>query len=322
MKDWGTVLDRLQRKNQVDVDGEMSYEEAVKKAKKFYKNACSAQLFTDFAPGKKLSEKPVFHHKECRGKRKDNQMRFTVKPVSDQYLREMRHKKHCQTRNGIIGTCEKCQKQFSVNEIVANALSTHIGKNVKTIRFPEPKTSGSGSRLDRFVYELGKDLSWDKEDGCSRALRYFSANALTNVHLTTHTKRCFKKGPECYADLPDCVSDTVEILFNTGIDAWSNWLGQKEDRSMFRFQPRRPIDSVFMNTHNEILTLSTLANTNVMVGMNGRSVLYVTGYQVKSQQQEEMRAFEAVSRVFVALLERQVSRSDNDSKLILFTNQI
>jgi hypothetical protein len=43
-----------------------------------------------------------------------------------------------------------------------------------------------------------------------------------------------------------------------------------------------------------------------MVGMNGRLVLYVTGYNVKSQQKEERMAFEGVSKVLVKLLQSQV----------------
>ena len=223
--------------------------------------------------------------------------------MEEQYLREMRHKRMCHTHGGLIGTCVKCKKVFSVNDIIATAISTHLGKNVRTIPFPE----GNVSRLDRFVYEISKDFTWDMKNEFSKALRYFASNALTNVHLTTHSKRCFKKGSECYANLPDAVCDTAKIMFNPEIDCWTNWYGEKEARTMFRFQPRRPIDSVFMNTHNPDLTKLFGSNNNVLCGMNGRSVMYVTGYQVKSQQKDEARAFEAVSRIFVALLQKQVS---------------
>jgi hypothetical protein len=47
--------------------------------------------------------------------------------------------------------------------------------------------------------------------------------------------------------------------------------------------------------------------TGVQVGMNRRSVLYSTGYQVKSQQKEERHAFEKVSNVLCKVIRKQIS---------------
>jgi len=47
--------------------------------------------------------------------------------------------------------------------------------------------------------------------------------------------------------------------------------------------------------------------------MNGASVIYVTGYQVKAQQNEELVAFEKVSGVMVKILEKQV-RTQNKTQ--------
>jgi hypothetical protein len=102
------------------------------------------------------------------------------------------------------------------------------------------------------------------------------------------------------------VTTEEEIIYNEEPDSWSNWLGRKEIRWMFRLQPKRPISAVFMNTHNPTLTSLLGCNNNVMLGMNGRLVLYVTGYNVKSQQKEERAAFEAVSKVMVKQLQNQV----------------
>ena len=56
-------------------------------------------------------------------------------------------------------------------------------------------------------------------------------------------------------------------------------------------------------------TITTLlgCNNNVMVGMNGRLVLDVTGYNVKSQQKEERVAFEKVPELLVKIFRNQVS---------------
>jgi hypothetical protein len=75
---------------------------------------------------------------------------------------------------------------------------------------------------------------------------------------------------------------------------------------MFRLNPRRPIDAAYMNTHNPTLCSLLGCNNNVLLGMNGRAVFYVTGYNVKSQQKEERAAFEAVSKAVVKQLQTQV----------------
>jgi hypothetical protein len=318
IKDWQKILEILQRKKSaMDKRDEISLQVATNKAKTLYKNACSAELFSDFKPSMPLSEKAPFHHENCRGKRNGEQMRFTVNPVPDEQLRAMRHKRHCHEYQGHIGTCDRCKTEFSINDIVSNALSTHLGNPGQRISFPQGNDT---KRLDRFVYEMGKDFSW-YDDGDpdipgnveerqrSKALRYFASNALTNVHFVSHCTRCFKKGSECYANLPDAVSDKDEIIYNKEFDVWSDWCGRKECRWMFRLQPYRPIDSVYMNTHNPTLTSLLGCNNNVMLGMNGRLVLYVTGYNVKAQQKEERMAFEGVSRVLVKLLQKQVRMS-------------
>ena len=66
-------------------------------------------------------------------------MRFAVKPVEDQILREMRHKAKCHLHNGQIASCQKCLKYFSINEIIENALNVHLGNNEYEFRFPEKR---------------------------------------------------------------------------------------------------------------------------------------------------------------------------------------
>jgi hypothetical protein len=304
IRDWRTILKTLQRGESTEDNEEISYKSALIKAKKFYKNACSAELFSDFAPHKPLADKAVFHHEGCRGKRKDDQMRYTVNAVSDQNLREMRHKRMCVGHQGKIASCGKCAKTFTMNEIVSNGLTTHVGKSTKQIPFPD----GNVKRLDRVVYEQQKDFKWDEKDERSQAARYFASNALTNVHLTNHATRCFKNGKECFANLPDAVAPEMCVIYSAEFDVWADYIGNKENRHMFRLQPARPIDSVFMNTQNPTITSLLGINNNVMVGMNGKLVLYVTGYQVKCQQKEETAAYEAVSVVLLKILRKKVSK--------------
>ena len=304
VRNWNKVLTVLQgRQMSMDAD-EMPYISAVKEAKAFHDNACSAQLFSEFqAPEGVLSEKPVFHHSPCARRRRPKEMRFTVEPVPDQALRDMRHKRLCQQHQGRIACCGRCGRFFSVNEIVENALNANLaqGSN-EPILFPD-----STRRLDRHVYEMQKNFSWLDGTEKEKAVRYLASNALVNVHCVTHCNRCFKKGSECYTNLPERVFDKTKIVYCEEPDVWCNWLGVKEYRCMFRFYAKRSIEDAFMNTHSPGLTSMLGCNTNVIMGMNGRSVFCVTGHNVKSQQKEERAAFEKVSDVLVRSMEKQVS---------------
>jgi hypothetical protein len=127
------------------------------------------------------------------------------------------------------------------------------------------------------------------------------------VDLTTYSQWCFKKNIECYANLPDGISESDILVYNFENDVWSNWFGEKERRFMLRFQPKRNVEDVFMNIHNPTINKLLICNNNVQLGMNGRSILYSTGYQVKSQQKEERYAFEKVSEVLCKVIRKQVS---------------
>ena len=126
------------------------------------------------------------------------------------------------------------------------------------------------------------------------------------MHFTKHTNRCFKKGPECYANLPERVCNAPKLIYDEESYTWSDWCGNKFPTYIFRFEAERKIEDAFMNTHNPDLTSLLGCNTNVMVGMNGSMVHYVTGYQAKSQQKEERVAFERVSAILLKVLRKQV----------------
>jgi hypothetical protein len=307
IKNWNRVMNILQRKkDEIPSTGDWKLYDANRYAKAMFKNACSARLFSDFEVGKPLSEHAIFAHENCRSERNRKEMRFTVKPVDDQDLRDMRHKHECHKFNGRIASCLKCLKNFSINGIIENAMNKHIGNIDYAFKFPESQRC---KPLDRMAYEMGKDFAWMNRPIIEQSIRYFVGNAITNVHLTTHSQRCFKKKIECYANLPDGISESDILVYNLENDLWSNWFGEKERRFMLRFQPKRNVEDVFMNIHNPTINKLLMCNNNVQVGMNGRSILYSTGYQVKSQQKEERYAFEKVSEVLCKVIRKQVSNA-------------
>ncbi len=307
IKNWNRVMNILQRKrDETPSTGDWKIYDANRYAKAMFANACSARLFSDFQVDKPLSEHAVFAHENCRSEWKPKKMRFTVKPVDNQTLRNMRNKLLWQESNGRIASCLKCKKFFSINGIIENAMQVYLRSNDNKFRFPESQRC---KPMDRIAYEMGKDFSWMNRTIPEQSIRYFVGNAITNVHLTMHSQRCFKKKIECYANLPDGISESDILVYNLENDLWSNWFGEKERRFMLRFQPKRNVEDVFMNIHNPTINKLLMCNNNVQVGMNGRSILYSTGYQVKSQQKEERYAFEKVSEVLCKVIRKQVSNA-------------
>ena len=294
VKNWKDVLQTLQQKQ----SSQQEFKYTSRSALAFYRSICSASLFKDFdnANGV-LNKQSVFHHDCIRESRRPKVMRFTCVPVEDQILREMRHKQLCHEHGGHIATCPKCDHRFRINDVVATAIKCHMGD---AFGFPD-----RNKRLERLLYESYKHHTYWAESKDIIAFRYFVSNALVNVHLPCHATRCFKKGPECYANLPDSVTPKTQIVFEDESDLWADCFANRERRFMFRFYPMRDIGDVFMNTHSPILTNLLLTNTNVMFGMNGQSVFYVTGYNIKAQQKEENYAFERLSETIMKTIARQ-----------------
>jgi len=307
IKDWKTMLRILQKKGKGIENQSTTFRESVTKAKRFCENATSATLFSDCCDGEPLSQgKAVFHHENCRSKRREEVMLFTVNPMENQQLREMRHKTLCHKHMGGVAKCEKCQKIFSVDELVENALNTHFstGTANSVHRFPG---GNHNKRLDTLVHELQKDHSWLHGTNEEQAKRHFASNALVNVHLTSHTNRCFKKGEECFANLPAAPCENTKIMCGEQPCCWSNFMGEKEGRFMFRFEPKRRTEDSFINTHHPLTTSLLGCNNNVMVGMNGRLVFHVTSCGSKSTQEEESAAFQSISRLLLDVLRKQAS---------------
>jgi hypothetical protein len=67
-----------------------------------------------------------------------------------------------------------------------------------------------------------------------------------------------------------------------------------------------------MNVHSPILTKAFANNTNVLAGMNGPVVFYVTGYQAKKQQKEERYAYTKVSETICKMINNQNDDTTND----------
>jgi hypothetical protein len=294
LKNWQPLMRLVQLR---DRDSESS--NAQREMNKFCANISSAQLFADFeSPNGLLCDHKPFEHDNCVHWRGIKRKRlYACEVVDDQVLRDMRHKKKCRIHCGLLGKCPKCNTNYTVNEIVTSALKHHLG--LESYQYPD-----TNRRLDRFVYNAQHDKNWYKRDEKSVALRYFANNALVNIHSPFHATRCFYRSQECFANLPEMPLEKNTIHFKEAFDVWFDFKGDKEQRFMFRFYPKRNIEDVFMNVHSTVLTKCFANNTNVLAAMNGPVVFYVTGYQAKKQQKEERQAYTKVSETIFKMIQK------------------
>lgn len=219
-----------------------------------------------------------------------------VKGVDEKQMHEMRHKRKCREHTGHLAMCE-CGKELRIDNLNAEAVN-HVMQSSK-FQFPD-----LNARLDNYLFNEQMNVDWCTQIPKLQQRRYFMGSVFHNHHLTTHTKRCFAKGCQCYAKLPDipCKDDAFD--FKAVPDEWFDLFGESTEYMMFRFRPARTLRDAFMNTHSPILTKSLGYNTNVMVAMNGPCVFYVTGYQAKGQQKEEMQAYSKVAEVVAGMIKK------------------
>jgi hypothetical protein len=65
----------------------------------------------------------------------------------------MRHKTLCHELDGQVASCVRCKKFFRINDVIQNALNSHLGKkNEIEFQFPEKRCKP----LDGIVYEMEK----------------------------------------------------------------------------------------------------------------------------------------------------------------------
>ena len=138
---------------------------------------------------------------------------------------------------------------------------------------------------------IQKDFLWATVDEATVAKRYFAGNdALYNFHLPNHTNQCFRKSPECFANLPEEPFKILKLHYEEEMISCADWCG-KPPRAIFCYDGKRNSEDASMNVHNKLITLVPgLNDDNVTGGLNRSSVFYCIGYNTKSRQKEERKA--------------------------------
>lgn len=297
IKGWNSLLQRIMEQSgsnqQLKADATL--------LKKYVSHCSSSSIFDEFQTGRCFGDHATFYHENCRSTRRHTTSRYTVTPVPERQFAEMRNKCFCHIHHGHIADCQKCKRKMTIQEVVTNALNYIDPCPDHKYKYPDDK-----KRLDRLVFEMEKDFDWHTGPPKKKARRIFAANALSNIHYTLHSSRCFKSSPSCYANLPREPSNIISVVFSREPSAWPDWHGEAHWKRIFEVRLARRTEDAYTNTHNPDLSAMFLCNNNVATAMTGASVMYCTAYNTKKTQKEEKQAYEDMAKTLLKVLQNQV----------------
>mmetsp|Transcript_5573 Transcript_5573/g.8543 ORF Transcript_5573/g.8543 Transcript_5573/m.8543 type:complete len:94 (+) Transcript_5573:1709-1990(+) len=75
---------------------------------------------------------------------------------------------------------------------------------------------------------------------------------------------------------------------------------------MFKIEPKRNIEDVYINTYQPNISDSFGCNSNVMMGITGRLVFYLTGYATKNTQEEESHMYQKMAEAIYKSLQKTI----------------
>lgn len=289
VQEWSDLMKRLHSSNMNTRDS------AVRDLTKYIDSIMSTKLFG----GLNARTLPTAHEHVCNTD--DEVSRDKPMDCTNQDLRNLRYK-HGDTSfgGGSIAQCESCKKSFTSKEMYENMLNEWFGGEAQL----EKKLKLAVKR-----YSGGLDAVAQPNE---RVRRDFVIQALQNLHNSTHTTSCWKKGDECRMKLPEPPCECTTVHFDDDDPMrWYTWNGVMEQQSALQVECRRHVYDVFMNRFQPFLSNVLGCNTNVQCGIDGGHIMYVTYYASKGTQTEDKLAYCKVAKTLYKRLRKQQDEHDN-----------
>lgn len=301
VKFWNELMSSLLKSQ----PGGRVHKNAIKEMEKYLDAIGSASLSS--SGNTKMDEWNPFDH-VCALRRKQKKL----VPKEKLVYRQMRHKHGWRLHQGRIAKCHKCDSEFTSEQVVESAFKKiYTGPNtIEWPTFPDRKFR----TMDSPVINHQMDFDWLNRPVDCQGRRLFVFNANFNLHASEHARRCFKRGMECFANLPMPCCKKTKLNFEkstftpaatTEIESWFDYLGSKFPVHLFSVERLREMESCFMNTHNAITTLIFGCNNNVTSGVMGKGVIYMTCYNAKATQDDDKESFNQVGKALAKQITRQ-----------------
>ena len=138
--------------------------------------------------------------------------------------------------------------------------------------------------------------------------------ALRNLHNLNHCTACFKKGGECRMKISNLPFEKTTLVFDEHYTNWYDWKGNNRARQLFHVGHKRSRADVMMNIHNRAASNLFACNTNVVAGVGGGSVMYMTCYVLKNTQNEDNEHFASAAKHMVRKMKTYLSNDLEDNE--------
>ena len=258
-------------------------------------------------------------------------------PPDDNELRLMRHHTHCKDLHGKTGILSEDFFESSSNNAFTpeRALNSNQLVEMNTqarLRYSRNNHKFSKEQLDILAYtypyhmqgntsmlplDFQKKIDQKKIDHIENCINNFNIRhpllqLRFNLHNHYHRPSCFKKGPDCRANLPQPHTSIGYIFFDD--DNTINWHfidGTIKKVTPFKYFPKRNIGDQFMNINNDLATTIFACNNNITLG-DRVYFYYVTLYQTKKNQNPFHSVCLALSKRIKVQKDKIPIQSSND----------
>ena len=257
---------------------------------------------TEFLNKQKLPNRIFQHDKPCTSIRQQSRKKPDVVPP--QQLRDMRHKIGKLEHKGVIARCNKCKRDYSVEELVVTCLR-YWNSMIDSHNFEVDCWSSKGNTSDDDDNTFSITGKKKLEEllfllSIPRSTRYpqlskMITDVVRNLHGETHAMQCFKKGDECRYHLPTLPVLKTIIEVTEQFHEWFDYLGNKTVYQIYDVNLKRSDYDVFQNQSCTAISLSKLgSNSNSQLCISGQKAMYITKYPTKSTQKEDQSEYKNV----------------------------
>ena len=235
--------------------------------------------------------------------------------VSDQEIRNMRHKFKCIISKGVVATCKSCRKEFTTVDLVNNSLNSWRGfLNKGTTyedEFPLPQHRSDIYAM-LFTYNIASQTFYKSQSLGDKYQRAISTMKF-NEHDFNHRGTCFKKDNECRFKIPKQLTSKTYILFGEETSDWNMVIGEDRRVTSFDVVVERKMGDQYLNTFSPTVSGTIGYNTNVQIG-DVAHIYYNTLYGSKSTQDEDTRSYLRVCNELSRRIKRQQEKMKEEEE--------
>jgi hypothetical protein len=306
IKNWNSLLDGL---------GDITKrDQFVKILKEFTKQVLSTRMHAIYEDDCSLN--------------KCNECSNEIIKCSDQGLRELRTKDgQTEFGNKAIVQCSNCKKNHSSDDLAMERLDKILNVGYKTDSSPFMYDTiwNRGQQWSKYqaVIEIHKLRKYAEEMLTQTIVKFgsqeyrkecFLTTALRNLHKENHSRKCFKdECVECRMKIGSKESLETNIIFNNDEVDWYDWRGNRSTRNLFVCEHQRKHQDSFVNIHSEVASKLDNMNSNMITGLSGASIMYVTCYASKNTYKEDTADYaKAGRRMIYKIREEQEELTELD----------